>query len=296
MSGEVRAMIDVRHQAEQRGHYEPLGRLLSLETGHGIIQFGSQQGELVGPDLAWGNVADAGSTELENTLLVLGEWVGLPALRKNTATPCSKCKHECDICAGTGKKQCEGLDCGGRGYTHGLWLPCPGPQCFKDTGHFKADCATCTESEIRGQIREHVECKMCKGTGIMVCSRCRGTKKFSTGRVNGSLDWRMPACKACAGTGFKGEFIKQDVAKFTNAELRCMFKSSKAMQMDMLALGPIHSFTVKDFNSGNFRVFDVNPDAAGDYLMLLVPKVQRRNARAYLVGGVVRERSGQAVA
>jgi hypothetical protein len=106
----------------------------------------------------------------------------------------------------------------------------------------------------------------------------------------------MPACKTCVGTGFKGEFVKQDVDKFTNAALWRPGVPNGRNPQKFLALGPIHSFTVKDFNSGNFRVFDVNPDAAGDYLMLLMPKVQRRNARAYLVGGVVRERSGQAVA
>ena len=52
MSPEVRAMLDLRHQAEQRGHFEPLGRLLSLDTGHGVIEFGTQQGEATGPDLA----------------------------------------------------------------------------------------------------------------------------------------------------------------------------------------------------------------------------------------------------
>ena len=39
MSDEVRDMIGVRHLAEQRGHFEPLGRLQWLRTEHGMIQF-----------------------------------------------------------------------------------------------------------------------------------------------------------------------------------------------------------------------------------------------------------------
>lgn len=286
-------MIDLRHQSEQRGHFEPLGRLLTLETAHGVIQFGTQQGEGIGPDLAHSVCADESCTIDDNALLVLGQWTGLPALRRNSQTPCPRCKHTCEICGGTGKKQCEGLDCGGRGWTNGNWLPCPGPDCYKDTGQFKPTCVTCATSEVRGMIREQVPCLMCKGTKVMICSGCKGTKKRSTGRINGSLDWRLPACKACAGTGWKGEWVAQDVKKFTNAQLDPLKwqDGKKWPAQTLLALGPIHDFTVKDFTTLRLRSFEVSPDSKGDYLMLLVPKVLRGRAKAYLVGGVVRERS-----
>ena len=168
-----------------------------------------------------------------NILLVLGAWTGLPALRRNTQVPCAKCQHICDVCSGFGKKQCEGLDCGGRGWIGGKWISCPGPGCHAETGQYKEDCAKCLKSEVRGMVREQVVCPMCKGElgpngfTVMTCSGCRGTKKRSTGRVNGSLDWRLPVCKSCAGTGWKGEFVKQDVKKFTNAELQNFLHNPK---------------------------------------------------------------------
>jgi hypothetical protein len=321
MSAEVRSMIDLRHQAEQRGHFEPLGRLLSIDTAHGTIEFEIQQGQAAGPDLARAVPTGYQISEIYpeegkvtqpvadlNTLLVLGAWAGLPALRRNSAVPCPKCKHICEVCRGTGKKQCEGLDCGGRGYTLGKWASCPGPGCHKETGNYKADCATCAGSDVRGMMRELVDCLMCKGTGMMTCSACRGTKKRSTGRVNGSLDWRLPACKACGGTGLKGEMVAQPLEKFTNAELQTYKHNPKYLSgvhgpgcgkgQILLALGPIHSFSLKDFTTAKLRTFEVSPDALGDYLMLLVPKVLRGSrSKAYLVGGVVREvGSGERVA
>ena len=314
MSSDVRAMIDARHQAEQRGHFEPLGRLSSIETAHGLIEFGTLQGVGTGPDLAYAMMDVPGGVPKNlpdpvpgkfadwNTLLVLGAWLGLPALRRNSCAPCPKCKHVCEVCAGTGKKQCEGLDCGGRGYTLGKWVSCPGPGCHKDTGNYKQDCVTCMGSDVRGMIRENVVCLMCHGEkgadgfSVMTCSACRGTKKRSTGRVNGSLDYCMPVCKGCGGTGFKGELIPQALEKFANATLIHNVASKLGRRMggvrpaEMLALGPIHSFDVKDFATGKLRTFDVSQDVAGDFMHLLVPKVARGSrSKAYLVGGVVYE-------
>jgi hypothetical protein len=306
MSAEVRSMIDLRHQSEQRGHFEPLGRLLSIETAHGTIEFGTLQGVATGPDLAQISIPNetvekpqfeqVQSFSLNPALLVLGAWTGLPALRRNSTVPCPKCKHACEVCHSTGKKQCEGLDCGGRGYTLGKWVSCPGPGCHKDTGNYKPDCATCAGSDVRGMMREMVPCLMCKGTTMMTCSACRGTKKRSTGLVNGSLDWRLPACKACGGTGLKGELVAQPLEKFTNAEL--VHTTNHVTEHGILALGPIHSFSLKDFTTAKLRTFEVSSDALGDFLMLLVPKVLRGSrSKAYLVGGVVREvGSGERVA
>lgn len=316
MTAEVRAMIDLRHQAEQRGHFEPLGRVLTFETAHGVIQFGTQLGEGTGPDLAWVQkpLNEYGELEREAKksghweigVLVLGAWPGLPPLRRpiqkgGQNVGCPHCQHTCEICAGTGIKQCEGLDCGGRGWVWGSWIDCPGPGCRGETGAFKDGCQSCADSPIRGQIREQVPCAMCKGSRVMTCSGCRGTKKRSTGHVGGSLDWRMPPCKTCGGTGWKSELVAQDVNKFTNAVLcyvipysRNIARSKKTRMPYYMALGPIHSFTIKDYSTMRPRVFDVSADSAGDFLMLLVPASARQKPqKAYLVGGVVRERGGE---
>lgn len=309
ISSEVRSMVDLRHQAEQRGEFSPLGRLLSLDTSHGLIQFGTQQGECVGPDLGQADFPpiDGQKISMATGLLVLGAWEGLPSIRNNSQTPCPKCVRICEVCAGSGKKQCEGLDCGGRGYTLGKWISCSGPGCHAETGQYKPNCVTCGKSDVKGMVREHAVCMMCKDFRVhpddtfssMTCSACRGVGKRSTGRVDGSLDYRLPTCKACAGTTWKGEFAAQDVAKFTNAILDPLKwqDGKKWPTQTMLALGPIQMFTLKDFGSGRVRTFGVLPDSAGDYLMLLVPKVLRGHPKAYLVGGVVRESgSGERVA
>jgi hypothetical protein len=311
LSSDLRDMIDVRHQAEQRGHFEPIGRLLTLDTGHGLIEFGIHNGECAGPDLGIVHGFDLNCTKEDplglkregEPLLVLGQWLGLPAIRKNSTIPCVKCKRVCDVCAGTGRKLCEGLGCGGRGFVPGKFISCPEPGCHRDTGQYKPDCKTCGLSDVKGMIREQVLCLMCLGVPgpdgftIMKCSACRGSGKRSTGRVNGSLDYRLPPCKACGATGWKGELVKQDVEKFLYAQLDPLKweDGKKWPEQTMLALGPIQSFMIKDFAENRVRAFGVLPDESGEYLNLLVPKVLRDSPRckAYLVGGVVREKVGQ---
>jgi hypothetical protein len=141
-----------------------------------------------------------------------------------------------------------------------------------------AGCATCGST---GQVPEQVPCEMCEATGKQVCTRCKGTGKYSTGRVNGAIDWDVsPKCKACDGTTYQGKWVRQDVKKFRNALLD---------KFDVL--GPITQFAIRDPRSLRTRMFDVGADAAGDHLVLLVPRSPRqRPQKAYLVGGVVRER------
>ena len=65
---------------------------------------------------------------------------------------------------------------------------------------------------------------------------------------------------------------------------------------EFLVLGPIREFAIRDPQSLRTRIFDVGPDAAGDWLVLLVPALATmRPQKAYLVGGVVRERSQNAM-
>jgi hypothetical protein len=302
MSAEVRSMIDLRHQAEQRGNFSPLGRLLYLDTAHGRIEFPAERGEGTGPDLAFvlrqtaiPGVEEMQESVAENTLLVLGAWTGIPPLRRNSGKPCPKCRHACDICDGSGKKQCEGFGCGGNGWIPGQWLLCPAPGCSAQMG--KPNPAGCDVCHNTGQIARQLPCPMCEGTKMMTCSRCKGTGRFSTGFINGSTDWRLPKCKACDGSSYLGTYQMQDVEKFTNAMLDHEYSSTS--KYCFRVLGPIHSFCISDFESSRPRVFDVSADSAGDLLVLLVPtrhvsKV-RRPGKAYLVGGVIREHGAVAV-
>jgi hypothetical protein len=300
MSDDVKSMVDLRHSAEQRGHYSPLGRLLSAITQHGTIVWPSERGEGVGPDLAIASPVDqienpdAGWQAWADAFLVLGQWLGLPALRRNSNLPCPRCRHACDICDGSGKKQCEGLGCGGTGLVSSGPMECTGPDCAAQTGKFKADCVKCGGT---GQLTKLTTCAMCCGSGKMTCSRCRGTAMFSTGRVDGSLDYQLPACRACGGTQWKGKFERQDPAKFTNAMLATSGQQPNGNGYRQvpryLALGPIQSFVIQDFQTSKPRQFEVSADEKGDLLFLLVPASPRQKPqKAYLVGGVVREREG----
>jgi len=308
MTPDVRTMIELRHGAEQRGHYSILGRLLYLWTDHGKIDFPAHDGDWTGPDVAYvsstikepsltspGSTILAGLVEIPDSgcggaLMLLGEWTGLPAVRKvlNPPQPCPKCRHDCDMCGLTGKKQCEEYRCGGRGWVPGpAMLACPGPGCSKETGNFKGDCKVCGGS---GQIVQQVECPMCHGTKLMTCPRCKGTLKFSTGKRGGSIDWSGPACPACDGSGLRGEMQRQDVTQFTNATL-VIPKTKTAGPKSYLVLGPIREFAIHDYQSTRPRIFDVVADALGDLLVMLVPRGARQKPRkAYLVGGIVRER------
>ena len=289
----MREMVNVRHSAEQRGNFEPLGRLQWLNTEHGMIRFPAVNGEGCGPDLACVMMPTCVDW---NTLCVLGLWEGLPPLRVNTTKPCPKCRHACDVCDGSGKKLCE--LCGGRSWIPGPWLPCPGPGCSKDTGNFKGDCVTCHGS---GQVPEQVKCKGCEGSTLQTCSRCIGTGKYSTGRVNGSVDWDIaPQCKACSGSTNVGEWRRQDEKRFVNAHLcygpelsnpRRQRPTALKNPRNYLVLGPIREFAIQDPRTSRTRIFDVGADAAGDLLVLLAPsRPTMKPQKAYLVGGVVRER------
>lgn len=301
IDSELRVMIDLRHQAEQRGHYEPLGRLLYLKTGHGNILWPVEDGECQGPDVAHlitetptGRTADDGfavqvQRDATNAFLLLGPWLPLPPIRVASQTPCPKCRHVCDVCGGEGKKQCEQVGCGGRGTVAiPAQLPCDAPGCSKETGKINPQgCEVCRNT---GTVPRYDPCDMCHGSKVMTCPRCKGSGKISTGKVGGSVDWKADDCAACKGTGWKGAFKPQDVAKFVNARL----DNDKMFPAKIiLALGPIYEFGIEDSRTRQTRIFDVAADSKNDYLMLLIPDVRRAKprAKAYLVGGLPRERA-----
>jgi hypothetical protein len=291
MSLDVRTMIDARHSAEQRGLFSPLGRLLWMQTEHGTIQFPAVDGVDSGPDIGQVHRGDENPNPADGAFLVLGTWVGLPALRSNTTKPCPSCRHACDVCDGSGKKLCE--LCGGQGWVAGGWLPCGASGCTKETGQFKADCSACRGT---GQTVEHRKCSMCDGSKLMTCPRCSGTGKFSTGRINGSIDWTGKKCTKCDGTCFAGKWKPQDLKRFTNARLRTLQKAIELgrgllLRGEWLVLGPILTLGLRHFESMRGCIFDVLPDGHGDMLMLIVPATPKQlPQKAFLVGGVVRPR------
>lgn len=284
MTAEVSDMISVRHSAEQRGSYEPLGRLQWLKTEHGLIYFpvlDTRIGEGCGPDLA--TICDTTDISKSGGLVVLGHWDGLPPLRVNSSKSCPKCRHACDVCDGSGKKLCE--LCGGRGWNPGPYVLCPAPGCTVATGSFKADCLTC---HGRGEVAPELKCLMCFGLKQMTCKRCAGTGKYSTGRKGGSDDFEVaPKCPACEGTTYVGKWKAQKVKRFQNAQL----VGEHGRVFDVI--GPIREFAIRDPRTQRTRIFASEQDSAGDYLVMIVPKSKRLQQKAYLVGGIVRERRAQ---
>ena len=183
-----------------------------------------------------------------------------------------------------------------RGAWHGRWemASVSGPNCSAETGKVNPACETCRGA---GQIAEQNPCPMCDNTGKMTCPRCKGSGKIATGYQGGRVPGfsseknRMvvpPQCAACQGTTWYDGFTEQEVEKFTNAVLT-RDRSIYAV------LGPIRSFVISDVATRHTRIFEVSPDAMGDLLVLLVPGAGIGVLRkAYLVGGVVREKMAAA--
>jgi hypothetical protein len=309
VASELRSMIEVRRQAEQRAHFEPIGRLLYLKTEHGNILWPVDQehGECIGPDVAslvQSATHESGASgewlDLQ-TLLLLGAWLPLPPIRTQSSKPCSKCLHVCEVCNGAKTKQCEQAGCGGRGKVAiDGQLPCDAPGCSAQTGSINPEgCAKCRNT---GTMPRLDHCAMCDGTGKMKCPRCRGRGQVATGKLRGSIDWKAKDCPACGGSGWKGAFKPQNAEKFRNAEVALPAPGKpNVTKVVFWALGPIYEMGIEDPQTHATRIFDVGRDSVGDYLMLLVPAPARgrtiTKAKAYLVGGVVRERaSGQGAA
>jgi len=296
---ELRSMLEVRRQAEQRGHFEPLGRLLYLKTERGNMLWPVEDGECQGPTVA-ALVVD-GPNPFPDFLL-LGPWLPLPPVRVQSSKPCPKCLHVCEVCKGAKIKQCEQAGCGGRGTVAvDGQIACDAPGCSGETGAIKI--GGCVKCRNTGTLPRYDHCAMCDGTGKMKCPRCRGRGQVATGKVRGSIDWKAKDCPACAGTCWKGAFQPQQVEKFINAQLDPLRFPDKIKfpPITMWALGPIFEMGIEDPRDHATRIFDVAQDAHGDYLMLVIPAGHKRQAaasraKAYFVAGVVRERAAEGAA
>jgi hypothetical protein len=207
-------------------------------------------------------------------LIVTSPWQGLPAKWDDSEEFCPDCLADCDVCQGRGSKVCEGYQCGGSGKVPTPMEPCPATGCVLETGAINVQCEWCRG---RGYITRTKDCPTCNGSGQMVCSSCRGTKRRPTGNKGGSLNWRDPACESCGGSKFKHTEIPQRIEDFTNARIG-----------SMIALGPIVRFAIESVGGSGVppQVYDVEPDQNNQGLVLLLES-DRPGAGAFLIGGVL---------
>jgi hypothetical protein len=279
---EVVKMIADRHEAHRRGFYEVMGAISQIETAAGILRFPVTGNVPSGPTI--GFVTEDGKANAQK-LIVLTAWDGIPDLFEKTEEFCQACLHDCHICGATGVKLCEGYQCGGRGWTPGPGVICP--DCAAKDGKFNPECKTCNGV---GEINPQVECIVCRGSGKMRCSFCRGKTRYSTGIKGGETDYMKGACDVCKGQQRQSIVHKQLIETHINALLPDPAKGP------IVCIGPIFTFVVdltmeQQESAGTpIKVFEVKPDGAGDQLFLLVDTSSNPNW-PYLLGGTVMERT-----
>lgn len=269
-----------RNDAHRRGRFQVLGSISLIETVYGPLRFPSDGGRPSG--ITVGYALDAKNEPDPQKLVCLTEWNGVPDLFEALPDNCPDCLRECDICAGTGEKMCEGVGCGGEGTRPGPLVDCPGPGCMVESGTFRGDCRVCRGF---GQVAQRVVCEMCQGLKVIRCSRCRGTGKYSTGIIGGQTDFLAGKCKTCNGKQSRVKMVTQPIEDHVNAML----------PGPIMVAGPIRSIVVDltverlaEYGQA-VQVFDSEPDGLGDMLFLLV-NFSVTPVWPYLVFGILRER------
>ena len=281
---EVVNMMRERHEAHRRGMFVVLGSISLMDTAHGVVRFPVINQLPSGPTI--GYVTDLENGADPQKLVVLTEWNGLPDLIEKTEEFCTACLADCFICGTVGTKICEGVNCGGRGWTPGPSENCSAPGCLKETGKFKADCETCGGS---GLVAPPVACIMCKGAGTIVCPLCKGQTRYSTGIKGGSTDFMQGRCPECNGQQRKVNVKPQRLEDHINA----LLPDPKAGPI--AAIGPIFSFIVdlteeqREAIGTPVKIFDIKPDGAGDSMFLLIDSSSSPKW-PYLVGGMITDR------
>lgn len=257
------AQITELRESERRGRFSPFGSILYIETERGRIQFPIRPN--FEPLQLAHLITDQGTVDRAKFILP-GRWFGLPDLQTVTANQCPECLRDCDLCEGSGKQICTGMGCGGRGWIDGPFQPCPGKRCNAETGKFNPKCKLCGGS---GQIAQQLTCTICHGQKTMVCQRCRGRLKYSTGFKNGalySLTERNEKCKSCLGSARES---------FIAAQLEESFACADYALPNAKVLGPVETLSV--------LVHDPDPDpvqtVAFDGVLILTGAI----TKAYLV-------------
>jgi hypothetical protein len=283
---ELLAMMQERLQAHRRGQFVVLGSISLIETFAGALRFPVSNNVPTGPTV--GYMTDSEKKADLQKLIVLTPWEGVPALTEKTEEFCPACLHGCHVCNESGRKICEGVGCGGSGYTLGPADVCP--ECVAKSGKFDPQCNKC---QGNGAVYPKVECVMCKGSGQIVCSFCKGQTRYSTGLKGGSTDFLVGRCTECHGFQRKSITKEQKIDPHVNALL------PDPRNGPVAAVGPIFSFVVdlseeqREQAGTPVRMFDVRQDAAGDQLFMLIDSTSTP-AWPYLVGGLITEHNADA--
>jgi hypothetical protein len=161
-------------------------------------------------------------TALGTVCLVVFLLRDLRKTKINTTEPCDACAADCPQCNHTGTVGCLGHRCGGRGY---IPLETHHCNCKQETGNADPQCVECGGTGER--VVQKAECLCCHGSKTQACPLCLGTKKYSTGRLNGAPASvrgaaEPPDCPVCNGSGRKQEVVarKDTWRAFSRSKLR----------------------------------------------------------------------------
>lgn len=260
-------MLQLQHLRDivRTRQFRLIGRLSRVQVvrpeGSKILDFRKE-----GPVLAFA----VGSEQI----VVTTPWPGIPSKWDDTDQFCSQCLAECDVCGATGKKVCEGFQCGGSGKVPLPMVMCKADGCLVATKQINPVCTQCHGS---GYLIAMGDCKMCGGSGQMTCPVCRGTKKRPTGIQGGSYNHRLPACSGCGGLKFAHTEIPQPLSDYLAARIGAM-----------VALGPIVRFVVESIGGEGTppKVFDVVADSNGQHMVILLEHEQP-GAAMFMIGGTL---------
>jgi hypothetical protein len=272
--------MNARHEMERRGQLVPIGRIMVIETEHGVLRFPGSSGPTVAYAIMQQREGDNAVPD-PSKLLMITPWGGLPSIHEKGDEPCPECMSDCDICGATGEKVCEGWQCGGRGWVPGPSEVCTAPGCLGERGKFNPECTACAG---QGEVFPHLPCPMCHGAKVMICPVCKGAQQRPTGLQNGSTNWQDGACPKCHGTKANGKEVPQDLEKHVNAWIG-----------PMPVIGPIVGMTIQCIAGMRppVKQIDVTADANGDYLVLLL-EPGSRVTHGYFLGGSLHERGAAA--
>lgn len=265
-------------RARQTRSYNVIGRLYTLETEVGRVQFDRQRGPGIAQEL------DANG-DFTGQLLFVGAWEKLPAIKEYSEDFCPACLQMCDVCDGKGKSLCILVGCGGRGSVPDGEDDCPA--CVVVSGKFDPSCTVCGGY---GALKKTRPCPSCHGSGQAVCAPCRGTGKRPTGKSDNKL------CPECQGSQRGGKFIQQDLSKVIAGKIASYF-----------AIGPVRKMIIVPFTSADsterfaarwesgdqktsqafIRISPERDDSGQSMLVLLPMNASGEGVMPYLFGGSV---------
>ncbi len=255
----VRAVCARQDDARAANRYQIIGKLFSVETDRGRIQFEAYKG----PGIAQ-TFNDQGAPD---GLVFVSEWKTLPLTHSYTEEFCPKCLGTCDVCQGSGKIACIFVGCGGRGQVQQGESECPA--CVKVAGKFNPACETCGG---RGAVAKLVTCPACSGTSQATCATCRGAGQRPTGRNHANTGM----CETCRGTQRNSDWTKQDLEKLIIGGLAGYVVLGPVLR---LVLTPITGASQPGaegpsaMRGGNaFLRIVPKPDSTGQAMLILFPK------------------------